>query len=111
MVGNISVILASRDVTLLLFLRLFLSTELEHTPSTATFTNRLYFKIMGKTPKSSILIGLEPLETIHFGGKIPLFLGYPGDWDIRVWHKSHFLGASHDDLPRPIENTKFYGGE
>ena len=30
------------------------------------------------TPKSSILIGLSIIFTIHFGGKIPLFLeGHP----------------------------------
>ena len=40
-------------------------------------------KNRGGPPKSSILIGFSIIFTIHFGGKIPLFLGSTPIWSNR----------------------------
>ena len=49
MVGNISVILASRDATFAANLRLFQHTELEHTPN-RNLDQQAIFQNNGKTP-------------------------------------------------------------
>ena len=41
-------------------------------------------------PKSSILIGFSIIFTIHFGGKIPLFLETP------KWENHHFFNGRHN---------------